>query len=283
MTYPFTIRRMAPSDREAVTALCLAADPHDWVPETLDYFVQEQAPEGLYLAETLERLIGCYHLGLVGEGEAFLSAMRVHPAVQGQGFGSLFCQAQVEQVRSAGVRSIYLHSQVDNARAHRTVMKNGFANLGEWAIYWGQTEAALEGAPRRARWASEADRPLIEHHRAGRDLTGTGRVISLPNDPWVMRTESEEDWAPARQVVVPGAEGLAGLMTLYSDADGLYIRRLEGSEEAARDLLEFAVAEWRRLGTGGLHVSLPKRGDELARPLGLKPDAAFRTFVFRHA
>lgn len=55
MSTPFIVRRAQPADRGAVTDLCRAIDPKDWVPEDFDEFLAQAEPEGLHLAHCEDR------------------------------------------------------------------------------------------------------------------------------------------------------------------------------------------------------------------------------------
>ncbi len=281
MRYPFTMRRATPADREAVVGLCRSIWPDDWVPFAYDDFMEEAEPSGLYLAEQEGRLIGCYHLSITPTGDAHFSAMRIDPNVQGRGFGKLFCRAQVEQARNVRAGNIYLISMVDNPKAHRTVEKNGFENLGEWVIYDDLKEVRSPGAVRRARPVRPEDLPRVREMLAGLDAGALGSVISSETSPWAVQTVREVDWNVERMAVVDGEGGLEGLMLLGLDGEGgLIVRRLEGTPEAAADLLAYAAREMERQGLTAWNFSLPTRCEPLLAPLGLDPAKAFRAYVF---
>lgn len=293
MAYPFIVRRAVPGDREAVALIARAIAPDDWVPGAFDQFMAEQPPGGLYVAEQNGRVIGYYHLTLTERGDAHFSAMRMDPAVQGQGLGSLFCKAQVEQALQEGASPIYLLSLLENLPAHRTVGKNGFANLGEWVLYeqlpqqvtggGGGTspgEAAL--LSNGARQAASADglRLTELRRRLAGDLLES--VIAAPDSLWTLQTLIDADWQPQGWWVVDGGDGLAGAMLLTGAGSDLNIRRLEGTPAAAAELLAAAVAEVRRGGYQHLGASLPARCEPLLQPLRPNPATAFRGYVFRH-
>lgn len=281
MTAPFSIRRAVPDDRQAITAICHAIDPKDWVPSNFDQLVAGPEPAGLYVAEHEGRIIGLYNLELPVPGEAYFSAMRIDPALQGKGLGSAFCGAQVEHARTYGLNPCYLFSVVGNLPAHRTVMKNGFEMLGEWIVWGALPTVSFDPALDRARPATPADmeqvHAFLARHRAGSPLD---QVICAPTSPWMVCTVRESDWAPEHLVLVEGREGLEGLMLLAFTQEDLIIRVLEGTPEAAHHLLAHAVG--RRGSLPYWTLGLPARCEPLLAPLGLEPSGEFRAYVFRH-
>lgn len=284
-TTTFAVRRAAPSDRDEVIALSRAISEHDFIPEVYDFWMTRTGPDGFYVAEQDGRIVGCYCLELPGPGQGYLYAMRIHPEVQGQGIGSQLCRMQVEQARSIGSTDLYLLSVLDNHRAHRTVEKNGFVNRGEWLVY-----DAVRGFPpqppvRKARPALPEERGAIQRFRMEREeLRGSlAGLICSHYIGWTIKTAAPEDWEPANVVVFPGESGLEGAMLLSDTDEGLLIRWLDGSAEAAADLLSFAVRRAAETGQSGLALSLPLASEPLLAPLGLNPADAFRAYVFHHA
>lgn len=280
MIYPFRIRRASPEDREPITAICRAFDPEDWVPEALDWLVGEQEPKGLYVAEQEGRVIGLYHLDSPAPGEAYFSAMRIDPAMQGQGLGSLFCRAQVEQARSLGLSTTYLLSLLDNLPAHRTVQKNGFANLGAWYVRGELPAVSFAPDLDRARPATPDDMAEVRAFLARLDQDPLEQVIASRSHPYMVCSVRACDWVPENIVVVMGPEGLEGLMLLAVTSDDVIIRALEGRQETAAHLLAYASSQ---RGEGrSWSLSLPARCEPLLAPLGLDPREAFRAYVFRN-
>jgi len=268
-----------PEDREEVLRISRAIHQGDWVAGAWDDFMAEQGPDGLYVAEQEGRVVGFYHLTFTERQDAFLSAMRIDPALQGRGLGSLFCRAQVEQAVGAGARWIHLISLVENRPAHRTVQKNGFVNLGEWVIY-----DSLPGRPAgkgaRARPAAPADAPLLERLRGQLTPDPLDEVIAAPHDGWIIQAAADADWEPSGWWVVDGPDGLAGAMLLGTSRGGLCIRRLEGSSEATAELLA-AAASLALARNCPLGASLPARSERLLWVLEPDSNTAFRAYVFR--
>lgn len=279
MGYPFRVRRAVPEDREEVLRISRAIHQADWVAGAWEEFMAEPGPGGLYVAEQNGRMVGFYHLTLTERQDAFFSAMRIDPALQGQGIGSLFCRAQVEQAVAAGARWIHLFSVLENRAAHRTVQKNGFANLGEWVIY-DSLPCRGTGKGGGARPAAPADAPLLRALRRRLAADPLDVVIAVPHDGWTLQAAAEADWEPAGWWVVDEPNGLAGAMLLGTTRGGLCIRRLEGSTEAAAELLA-AAAETARARGCSLGASLPARAEVLLQALGPDPASAFRAYVFR--
>lgn len=280
MPYPFTVRRAVPTDRDAVLRLVAAISPTDWVLDAWDDFMRMPEPEGLYLAEQDGLTLGSYCLELPAPGDAYLGAMRIDPAVQGRGLGALLCRAQVEQARALGAETCYLISLPENRRAHHTVAKVGYENLGGWVVYAALRDLPLAGRPSRARPGLPADAPLLEPFLQSAPLR---EVITQSGSAWTHITAQPAHWAPAGHIVVPAPGGAAieGIMLLDLTPPNVTVRRLLGSPEAAADLLAYAADAGRSLGCTSWTFSLPAACEPLLAPLGLNPADAFRAYVFR--
>jgi GNAT superfamily N-acetyltransferase len=277
MDYPFAVRRATPADKESVVALARAVHPGDWVIALYDGLMREPAPAGLYVAEQAGQIIGICLREWPTPGEAYLSALRIHPQLQGQGLGSLFLRAQVEQLRGRGAdTNVYLLSETSNRRAHRVFQKIGFANRGGWIVAGELPLGALDHpAPHRARRACSDDAPGIAAFR--RDQPD---VICARDAAWTVHTAHAEDWALPDLFVVAGAGKLDGLMNLTFASRRAVVRRLEGTPGAAADLLACALSEARSRGCAELHVGLPVRCEPLLAPLQLAPAQIEHLFVF---
>lgn len=303
-----TMRKAVPADKDAVVALCRAIHEHDYVPEMFDGSVALEAPQGLYVAELDGRVVGCHAVDVTAPGTGFLYGMRVDPRVQGQGIGSAYAGLQVEQAVAAGLRRLFLTSAPGNVRAHRTVERHGFVNLGEWVIWeaapgpGGAVEAPVHSAGgagaladrpahsaggARARAGTAADLPLVAAYQAALAGEVLAPVIAAPDFPYGFSIIGDEDWAVEDLAVVDGpAGGLAGLMLLrevsFDEPPQIYIRRLEGTPEAAAALLDYARAWGGARGLEKWCVSLPARCEGLLAPLGLDPAKCERWFMFAY-
>ncbi|MDB4895832.1 MAG: hypothetical protein JWN15_2094, partial [Firmicutes bacterium] len=191
--------------------------------------------------------------------------------------GSLFLRAQVEQLRAHRAdTTVYLLSDMGNRRAHRVFQKIGFVNRGGWIVVGDLPFVALDGpAPPRARRACSDDAPGIAAFR--RDQPD---VICARDAAWTVHTAHDEDWALPDLWVVAGAGKLDGLMNLTFTGRWAIVRRLEGTPDAAADLLACALSEARSRGCAELHVGLPARCEPLLAPLQLAPAQIEHLFVF---
>lgn len=280
-SYPFRIRAATPADKETVVRIARSFDPDDWVPYEYDNMLKDAAERhGLFVAEVEGQVVGCYAMEFSSATDAYFMAMRLDPAVQGKGLGSLLCRAQVEQAAGLGARQIYLLSNVENRAAHRTVEKNGFVNLGAYSV-WAMDRIPALPAPRWSRPARGSDLPAVEQMLAGSAVSGADAVICIPESPWVVRTLTNEVWNPANLFVTGGEAGLEGFLAWSVAGPYLVIRRLEGSPEAAADLLAAAVAEAVRQECKGIDIGLSARCEPLLRPLGLTEQQRHPQFVFR--
>ena len=271
------MRRGTPADKPAVVELARLIDPEDYVISGYDYWMQEPEHAGLFVAELDGQIVGCHCIDWPAEADAYFFGMRIHPGQQGKGIGSAYCRAQIEHAIGLGARNIYLTSKVHNLPAHRTVEKNGFVNLGENLCYEDEP-LTIEPRPGRARAARPEDLPLVHRflqERKGKPLSG---IISGRHDPWAIKSVTDSDWLLEDLVVVEGLDGLDGLMLCTIRSRRVLLRWLDGTPEAADDLLGYAAATGRSL----LSLDLPKWAEPLLAPLGLDPAKAFRTFVFHY-
>lgn len=264
------IRLATAADRDTVVALSRAISPDDYIPEVYDDWIQDASPGGFFVVELDGRIIACYAVEFPRPGQAYLEAMRVHPETQGRGIGSDICRMQVEQAYTLGAQDIYLLSALQNHPAHRIVEKNGFRKGEAWLVY-DELEALPSLPVGRARLARPGEAP--------RKADG---VIASRQIGWVVMRASAADWDQGETAVVSGPGGLEGLMLYTPNDDGLLIRRLEGSPEAAADLLGFAVRQMRERALPRLAISLPLSAEPLLAPLQLDPTQGFRAYVFHH-
>lgn len=277
------MRRATPADKPFVVAVSRAVDPDDFVPELFDMWMENTPPTGLCVAEAGGRIVGCHAEDWVVPDEVYFYGMRIDPEVQGQGIGSAYCRAQIEQAVGNGARHIWLTSVLDNVRAHRTVEKNGFVNRGEWVVYDAIEGLTVSAERRLARAATPGDQKMVHDFLAGLRNEVLAGVIASPYFWYSTITTRESDWEPEHMAVVEHGGRLHGLM-LWSVTEGcLYVRRLEGTEEAAADLLAFAAERAAEAGVTRWSASLPKRCDHLLAPLAIPEEHAFRTYVFHCA
>lgn len=276
--YPFAIRRATTADKPAVVAIARAFEEDDWVIAAYDALVSVPEPQGLYVAEADGRVVACYNLEVAAPGSVYFSAMRVDPNYRGKGFGSLFCRAQVEQARAVAPGDIYLLSVLDNVPAHRTVQKNGFERLGEWCAYAEVVPRDL-GAPTRARAATPADIALV---RAAQQAQAADRMAGViaAGTGYAIRTLTEADLDPACMAVVGGPGVLEGYVRYEVVEDFLLVSLLEGTPEAAADLLAFAAAAGAQAGVRAWEAGLRRESEPLLQAWGLDPDTAWRAYAF---
>lgn len=276
------MRRATPADKQFLVAIARAWDPNDFVPEVYDMWMEDTPPTGLYVAEAEGRIVGCHAEDWTVPDEVYFYGMRISPEAQGKGIGTAYCRAQVAQAVGNGARHIWLTSVLDNFRAHRTVEKNGFVNRGEWVVYDAIDGLTVAAERRLARPAGPGDRELVaafvEQSR------GEAMVDVMPASSFWYSTATtrDSDWDLERMAVVEEDGRLQGLM-LWSVTEGcLYVRRIEGSEEAAADLLAFAAERAAEAGVTKWSASLPKRCDHLLAPLAIPEEHAFRTYLFHY-
>ncbi|MGE5675246.1 MAG: GNAT family N-acetyltransferase [Mycobacterium leprae] len=256
-----------------------AISQDDYIPDIYEDLMAAPGPGGFFVAEQGGQVIACHCLQLTGQEDAYLWAMRVHPGLQGRGIGTMLCRAQVEQARAMGRGNVYLISDVQNLRAHRTVMKNGFANLGPWIIYEELTPAQLP-SPQRVREGRVGDLPLARSFHHLHTSSRLGNVIASLGDPWGVRTMRADDWNPAEMAVIRGTHGVEGLLLYHLSPEAMQVRLLEGNRETSAELLAYAGIKAATYGCRSWVISIPAEAEELLAPLRLDPTKAHRFYVF---
>lgn len=277
-----SMRRAVPADKDAITALCRAINPNDYVPDLLDHNMTLDPPSGFYVAEQDGQVVGCHALDSFQSGNAFLYAMRVDPRLQGRGIGTAYARLQIEDAVRQGIHNLFLSSALTNLPAHKTVERNGFVNRGRWFIYESVTVAAAPHAG-RARQARPEDAQLIAAFRERLAGEVMSEIIPACDYPYGFSTMDDSDWALEDLVLVEGDGTLEGVMMLRKAwNDEIYIRRLEGSPEAAAQLLGYAADWGKAQGLDKWVMSLPERCEHLIAPMGLDPEACERWFIFHY-
>ncbi|HYF91640.1 MAG TPA: GNAT family N-acetyltransferase [Symbiobacteriaceae bacterium] len=280
MISPIRVRKATPADKDAVVALVRAINPDDFVQHIFDDVVGSD----LYVAELDGRIVACHAEDWVGPDNVFLYAMRVHPDMQGQGVGTVYAGLQVADAAHRGARHLWLASAYANKRAHRTVEKNGFANLGPWFIYEEQAAPEALPAPGRARAGRPGDIPALEAFLERLSGQVLADVVPARGYPYGFSYAGPGDWDLDDLVVVEGPAGLEGVMLLRTCwGEQLYVRRLEGTPEAAADLLAYAARWGREKGLTKWCASLPLRCEPLLAPLGWDPGKCERWYIFHRS
>ncbi|MBM3939884.1 MAG: GNAT family N-acetyltransferase [SAR202 cluster bacterium] len=142
-------------DAPAIAALQNAAFTGSWgfspnTPEHIAYRAFERAPDppdAIVLVERDDVLVAyCWTRPGIGGAPGFIGMVGTHPALQGQGLGTVATAAGVNHLVDHGSREIDITVDSENPPAIRVYERLGFRRA--WRALW--YERRFSGAPRRA-------------------------------------------------------------------------------------------------------------------------------------
>lgn len=123
------IRRGTLQDLEQVTEFTRATFSWgDYLPQVWERWV-ESAHGDLLVAEASGQPIGTIRVSYLGNGEAWLEGVRVHPEFRERGIASRLIQAAHERAVKNNCRVIRLETYVHNTPAHRAFEKFGYRRI----------------------------------------------------------------------------------------------------------------------------------------------------------
>lgn len=139
-----SLRRATPRDRAAVDEIC---GPGDYLPEVFDMWVRDRRG-GLWVAMIRDRAVGVAKLTLLGDQEAWLHGLRVHPRYRRRGVARALLAHRLERAKRLGARVARLDTSDDNAAVLRLMRRSTFRQIGRFT-FW-QAPARSGAPPRRA-------------------------------------------------------------------------------------------------------------------------------------
>lgn len=247
------LRRATPRDKGAVEEIC---GKGDYVPDIFDHWVPDRRG-GLWVATIRDRAIGLAKLTLLGDHEAWLHGLRVHPRYRRRGVARALLSHRLERARLLGARVARLDTHDDNTAVRRLMRRFGFRIIGHYT-FW-RTAAHPGTAPRRAE-ASE----LVALRRLAR--AGDG----ILHERFVRRALSRPDLASAvrrGRCLVAGPVGRPAALTIvdpmakpFGKTRGpaqrrLRVTHLAGTGRALRELVAALPAEAERRGLEGVSIT----------------------------
>lgn len=129
------------------------ADPEDYLLEDLE----EWAHEGrLWIGEEAGEWIAFGRLHDLGEGEGWISGVRVLPSRRGQGLGGALLREMLSDARSIGLTTVRAVIEDPNTPSRRLFERNGFRPVAAMALRRG---AAGEGGAAALHRAGPQERP----------------------------------------------------------------------------------------------------------------------------
>jgi len=232
------IRRATPRDKRAVNEISRHIwRGQDYLPRVFDDWVKDRRG-GVWLGLLDGRVVGVGKLTLLGDGEAWLHALRVHPRFRGRGLARALIEHRLARAKRLGARIARFDTGDENAAMHHLARRLGFRRVGRYV--WWTRAARAGGPPRRATPRDEAAiwRLVREnsdgiHHSdyARRQLT---------------RADVRTSISRGRCLVAEDPPRAAALVTV--DEDGLRVQCFAGHGRALRELAAGLAAEARRRG-----------------------------------
>ncbi|TMD61268.1 MAG: GNAT family N-acetyltransferase [Chloroflexi bacterium] len=265
-----SIRRATPADKRAVNEICRHIwRGNDYVPEVFDEWVRDRRG-GLWLATIHRRPIGVAKLTLLGDHEAWLHGLRVHPRFRRRGAARALIAHRVARAKKLGARVARLDTTDDNYPIHRLMRALGFRRAGRFTAFG--ANARVGEAPERAQ---------------ARDLPRLWRLArhsgSLLNEMFVQRRISRADLerdVRAGRCLVDNADAPGALAIVQPYEDVLRTRHLAGSGRALRQLLCALRAEAKRRGKRSIRMSAPSSRWPDLRAAGYRPVWSDSMFLF---
>jgi ribosomal-protein-alanine N-acetyltransferase len=144
-----TLRPATPRDAPACTALdqrCFA--PHIAYDAPIFEDLCRTAAV-MIIAESDDRMVGFVAADAAPDAPTgLIITVDVDPAWRGQGIGTALLRAAHEQLRAAGVTTVYLHVAVEQRDAQRLYKRLGYSTVGRLRDYYGPTlDAFLMARP----------------------------------------------------------------------------------------------------------------------------------------
>jgi ribosomal protein S18 acetylase RimI-like enzyme len=273
-TPEITIRDARPSDQPAIAAFTQNTFHWgDYVAEVWAVWLREPQTR-LLVAEVNGVLAGGLHVVRLGQREAWMEGMRVHPDLRRLGIAARLDAAGREWARRAGCRMARLETASDNYAAQAALVRFGYRRcylIREWEAPAAHGEAGLvrQAQPRDLKaivelwehaWIRRAARsliPLANGWRWGEFIPARARALIARGWAWLTPAEGEP----------------RGFALVKEDDGGPVILSVVGSKRQIGVLLNAQRAAAHRRGQEKVWLGLPdsRRGEALARASGFKP------------
>jgi ribosomal protein S18 acetylase RimI-like enzyme len=253
-----TIREARPKDREQI----LAFTRHtfrwgDYLDQTWDRWRRERTGK-LIVAEIGGRVVGNLHLAILGEGEAWVEGMRVHPDFRRRGISTLMDRRAVKYAREAGCQVIRLETGSSNYAAQAAIVSLGYRyvmSLREWEA------PSTKGSPQNIRPAGVRDLPSLMILREHSWIRLATRSLFPLSDPWHWGNFSMSRLAGAvrhgRVWLITAKGKTAGFVVLGDEEEALQAIFLAGRQREAVKMLAELHFLARVQGRRKCHLVLP--------------------------
>lgn len=278
---PLLCRPVLPADKDqAFVFLRRIWDGEDYLPEVWDDWLAD--PRGLFVAAELEgRVVGLGRLTDLGEGEAWLEGLRVHPDLEGRGIATHIHHYLLERWRASPATVVRLATASTRSAVHRLCQRTGFirvANLIDVAA------PAVSGRHDFTRLAPER---VVEPFM-GWEGTEVGRAVSglMELDwTWARQTPQRLRVLASRETAWSWGEGQGAIVATSQNSDDEHCLRLHSiavDVAGLSSLLEDARRLAWEIGLAEVRWRAP--ADEMWMPLllgaGFEPRWSMTLFVY---
>jgi GNAT superfamily N-acetyltransferase len=270
------VRGATAANTAAVQALCKLLDPDDYVPEAWPMWLR--MTDGINLVAEVEgRIVGCGHGELLTPHEAWVQALRVHPAVRRRGIGSQLLRAREAELRHRGVHVVRGAIDAYNAPSQALFEKAG------WRTVLRVCRRRVEGRIGDAAHLRRAPLPeAMALVRAAPVLASRPHLALVKRAYFTMTEEHLAGLAQQGAVVVSqDGQAYAILDPEAAQSSGtLWVTAIAGNPASRREVLEDLVKE---AGCSGLDVVVDSPAEPALQSaldaMGFKPPERYGEFV----
>jgi GNAT superfamily N-acetyltransferase len=236
------VRPARAEDKNAIVAFCQNTFSWgDYIPDAWDDWLVD--PSGRILVGVIgHQPVGMIHVAFLGNGEAWMAGMRVHPDFRRQGVGTAVDAAGRAYARECGCHIARLATSIKNIAAQKTLATQGYTRIAQF------NEWSAKPVHRRfsvARVATADDLPEILARWDHSEIRAASRGL-LPDPDWrwtgltEARLHEQNDAAQVRRA----PRGFT-LVSTFDEKDwsGLGVHALVGDEETVCTLALAARGE----------------------------------------
>ena len=202
---------------------------HEW---------QKAGSGRLLVAEAEGRIVGNLHVAFLGNREAWMEGMRVHPEFRKRGVATALDLAGQQAARAARCGVARLETSSRNLAAQAAVATYGYRRIVELIEFHAP---ALKAEPVKTRPAKTRDLSALESMWHGSQMCRAVRGLAIMLKGWrwgeLTRSRLREQIKNERVWVTPASGEPKGFAILRRDEDGLEVSLVVGRAAAACDVL----------------------------------------------
>jgi ribosomal protein S18 acetylase RimI-like enzyme len=246
----------------------------DYLPRVWKYWVNGKRGK-LFVAEADGRAVGTLHLKFLGEGEAWVEGMRVHPAFRQRGIAHAMDRAAQTLAREQNCNVVRLETSATNYIAQKAMHQFGYCRLVQ---YFSWEAKAIRQEPANVRSSCAEDYPALatlwSHSQMRRAARGVTPTFTAWRWATLTPTRLQAAIAEGRALVTPANGAPRGLALVRSD-DSYDVIALAGDGRTLVNLLMEAKSRAAQHHQRKCYLLMPEnaRLAACARTAGFTPDA----------